>query len=127
MANNFYTENLADFGFRERQEAGKLLLAELPMHFSGDGVRVAFNMNSGNVFLVNDDYQVAMLNGDGELEVFHTTPYEGHEGFIIDLLEEHSPEDLHYEDAIYIFSQAKAEGAVMPECWLEFSNALEEI
>jgi hypothetical protein len=126
MSNNYYTENLAEFGARELQLAGELLTASFPDGFSNEGVRIGFNKMSGNVFLVNDDYQVAMFNGN-DLELFHTTPYEGHEGFIIDLLDEHNPEDLHYEDAIYIFSQAKSEGAVMPECWLEFSNALEEV
>ncbi len=34
-----YTENLADFGYRERKIAAELLAAELPQGFDGSGVR----------------------------------------------------------------------------------------
>lgn len=104
-----YTENLADFGNIERDEAGRLLQARLPDNFYNEGVRVAFNTSSGYVFLVNDDYQCAMFNGD-EVELFHNTPYNGHEGFISDLLDEFQPDDLHSEDADYIIYNAIAEG-----------------
>jgi len=108
-----YTENLADFGNIERDEAGKLLQARLPDNFYNEGVRVAFNTSSGYVFLVNNDYQTAMFNGD-ELELFHSTPYNGHEGFISDLLDEFQPDDLHAEDADYIIYNAIAEGTDIP-------------
>ena len=60
---DYYTENLAEFGSRERAIAGELLSLPLPDNFGTTGVRVVFNKNSGFVFLVNDDYQCAMMNG----------------------------------------------------------------
>ena len=67
--NNPYTESMADIMScsRERQEMFGILAAwdkhGLPGDFSEDGIRFAFNKNSGYVFLINDDYQVAMVNG----------------------------------------------------------------
>jgi PAS domain-containing protein len=115
---NIYTENMADFGSRERKMAAKLLAAELPREFSNSGVRLAMNKSSGFVFLTNDDYQVAMMNGN-KLAIFHTTPYEGHEGFIEDLLNEHSPDDLNGEDVRYLREAAENEGVDLPEAWQE--------
>jgi len=117
-----YTENLADFGARERHMAAELLAHKLPDNFSDSGVRVAFNMDSGYVFLVNDDYQCAMMNG-GSLEIFHSTPYAGHEGFLSDLLDEYSPDDLNSEDTDYLRQAAEAEGVTLPEAWQETAEA----
>ncbi len=87
---NGYTENLADFGYRELDEAGKLLSAiknGLPDDFDNQGIKVAFNMNSGYVFLTNDEYQVAMYDDESEeLYSFYNKPYEGLEGSYEDLL-----------------------------------------
>jgi hypothetical protein len=116
MANDTYTENLADFGTRERRMAAELLAADFPFTFSDDGVRVAMNQNSGFVFLVNNDYQCAMMNGD-TMEIFHSTPYDGHEGFLSDLLDEYGPDDLNSEDADYLRDAAEAEGIELPESW----------
>ena len=58
----------------------------LPDDFYDEGVKVAMNRNSGYVFLVNDDYQVCMMSGD-KLESFYSSPYDGHEGFLDELLE----------------------------------------
>lgn len=81
------TTDLADFGFRELHEAGNLLKAYASNGIEGfthDKVRVMMNRNSGNVFLVNSDYQVAMMNGN-DLELFYSCPECGHEGFIDDM------------------------------------------
>jgi hypothetical protein len=119
MTNEIYTENLADFGARERRMLAEILALPLPSEFCDSGVKPAFNRNSGYVFLVNDDYQCAMLNDDsGKLEIFHITPYRGHEGFITDLLEEYKPDDLHADDAEYIRYMADREGANIPEAWV---------
>jgi hypothetical protein len=115
---NIYIENQADFGSRERKMANKLLENELPIQFSTKGVRIAMNKNSGYVFLVNDDYQVAMMNGD-ELDIFHTLPHGGAEGFLTDLLNENTPDDLNGEDARYLREAAEAEGVSLPEAWQE--------
>jgi hypothetical protein len=113
-----YTENLADFGSHERAMAAELLAARLPDGFNDDGVKIAMNRNSGFVFLVNADYQCAMMNGD-TLEIFHSTPYDGIEGFLSDLLEENEPGDLHREDAEYLLAAAGAEGIELPKAWQE--------
>lgn len=101
---DFYTEDLGKFGHRERELLVALLdewnRNGLPAEFDYDNVRPAFNMNSGNVFLVNDSYQVAMLNEDS-LEVWHSLPYSGEEGFISDLLQI-SPETLNADDIEYL-------------------------
>ncbi|OOQ62189.1 hypothetical protein [Mucilaginibacter pedocola] len=64
--NNFYTKNLSDFGDREIAMLYDTLAAweqqGLPNGFENSGVKPAMNLSSGYVFLVNDEYQVAMLN-----------------------------------------------------------------
>ena len=117
---NYYSENLADFGYRERQLASDLLKAELPDNFYSQGVRVAFNASSGYVFLVNDDYQVAMFNGD-KLALHHTTSYSGLEGFIDELLSEYNPNDINSDDADYIIEHAEIEGAELPSAWYAYA------
>lgn len=110
---SYYTENLADImsASRERNEFRKILNAwganGLPENFSEDNVRPAFNRNSGNVFLVNDDCQVAMLNGE-KLEEFYSTPHEGHEGFLSDLTDIDS-NSMHHDDAQFILDIIQAE------------------
>ena len=86
------TTNLAEFGYRELAIAGEILTAyadrkEICPYFTGDGVQLMMNKNSGNVFLTDEDCNVLMMNGDN-LEGFYSTPYEGHEGFLDDLLNE---------------------------------------
>lgn len=106
-----YTENLADFGYRERVELEKILHAwnefGLPDNFWGYDVKPAFNRNSGYVFLVNSEYQTAMLNGD-KLELWHFLPYSGEEGFLADLLA-FNADELHPDDLEYL-NQYKTEG-----------------
>lgn len=113
-----YTENLADFGSRERAMLAEILSKPLPDGFWDSGVRPAMNKNSGYVFLVNDDYQVAMMNGE-DLEIFHSTPYEGLEGFLSDLVDEYEPDDMNREDVEYIRQAAENEGFDLPDDWKE--------
>lgn len=86
------TTNLAEFGNREKAMAAKLLTAMtdhgLPIDFNDDEVTIMLNPNSGNVFLTNSDYQVAMLNDYGKLESFYSCPECGHEGFLEDMKHE---------------------------------------
>jgi len=123
---NAYTENLADFGFREIRMLRDILNAwvenGLPDNFARDGVRLAMNRNSGHVFLVNEDYQVAMMNGE-ELEEFYTLPYNGDEGFLSDLISEHAPDDLHHDDAEFILNVADIAGFELQPPWLNAKNA----
>lgn len=80
------TSNLADFGYREIKMARDLLDA---------GVTLMMNQNSGNVFLTNEEFEVAM-ESDGKLYSFYTSPYDGKEGSFEDLLAEYA--DMHAED-----------------------------
>ena len=104
MTYKTYTEDLADFGYREQEEAKNLFQAwresGLPVDFWNNGVKIGFNMNSGYVFLTNSDYQVAMCttNEQDQLELysFYTSPYEGKEGSFDELLEEYK--EMHPED-----------------------------
>lgn len=86
--NETITTDLSKFGNREKAMAADLLNAMtkkgLPEDFNDDEVTVMMNMNSGNVFLTNSDYQVAMMNGD-TLESFYSCPQCGCEGFAEDL------------------------------------------
>lgn len=97
MADN--TRDLTEFGQKELHDAGKLLIALAEANeteYLGDGVAVEFNPQSGNVFLVDEDFNVAMLTDDGKLEDWFSSPYEGEEGFYSDLVE--MRDDLNEED-----------------------------
>ncbi len=120
---NVYTENLADFGQRERAMLAEILALPFPDQFADDEVKAAFNRNSGFVFLVNADYQCAMLNDDsGKLELFHNTPHSGLEGFITDLLAENAPDSINIEDSRYILENATSENVTLPDVWQKFAD-----
>ena len=112
---NFYTEDLSKFGHRERVELEKILHAwnehGLPSDFWDSEVKPAFNMNSGYVFLVNSECQVCLLcDGTPDtLEVWHTLPYSGVEGFIFDL-QDLDQDTMHADDVEYL-SQFEGEKA----------------
>lgn len=112
MAYDAYTENLADFGMREigllRDLLDAWLNSGLPDDFDDDGVKPAFNRNSGYVFLTNDEYQVC-VEVEGKLESFYTTPYDGIEGTYDELLDE-VDEDWNEEDIEYLRDIAEARG-----------------
>lgn len=105
-----YTEKLEDFGHIELDEAKDLFTAwkynGLPEDFENDGVKIAFNSNSGYVFLTNSAYQVAMVEIDQRkndddptrysLYSFYTSPYNGVEGCFEEILDQF--EDLHPDD-----------------------------
>jgi hypothetical protein len=70
------TRDLAKFGFREIGMAGELLSKYADgrrcwasdQDELADGIAIEFNPNSGNVFLVDEDCRVAMVNDNGNLE-----------------------------------------------------------
>ena len=78
------TTDISKFGTREIIMLRDILDAwvenGLPHDFNNDEVVPMMNLNSGNVFLTNSDYQVAMM-GDGELQSFYSCPECGYEGF----------------------------------------------
>lgn len=85
--NKVTTTDLSDFGYREITMTRDLLSAwldkGLPDDFEENEVTVMLNMNSGNVFLTNSEFQVAMMNGDA-LESWYYCGNCGHEGFADD-------------------------------------------
>lgn len=99
MAYETTTTDISKFGWRERKMAADLLQAScaqgLPDDFEDDGVTLMMNMNSGNVFLTNSEFQVAMMNGN-KLESWYNCPVCGHEGFKEDMMHEDSSECRHY-------------------------------
>ena len=109
---NGYTEDLSDFGMREIEELRDILDAwikyGLPDDFWDDKVKPAFNTNSGNVFLTNSEYQVAM-RADGKLESWYFTPYDGYEGFYEDLVDE-ADDSWNSEDIEYLRDIAENRG-----------------
>jgi len=80
------TADLSHFGGRELREAIELLNAYMEQNtdYLGSGLTVNFNTNSGYVFLSDEDYNTAMMNGD-KLEQWFSCPYCGHEGFLEDM------------------------------------------
>ena len=106
---NTPTNDMSLFGYRELEMARDLLDAYINNNnteYLNDGVQIMFNQNSGNVFFSDEDYNVAMVTydsaGKGSLEDWFYTPYEGHEGFMDDLLLEY--DNMHKEDQEYINS-----------------------
>lgn len=104
------TSDFGKFGYREIEMVTDLLTEYKKRnytrlandYFDWSTMKPAFNMNSGYVFLTDDDYNVVMLNDDGKLDLFISTPYNGVEGFYDEIIEQY--EDLHPEDKEYIDS-----------------------
>ena len=80
------TTDLKDFGFRELKMAAELLKAycENPPDFLSEGVHLMMNTYSCYVFLTDEDFNVAMMNGD-KLDQWHFCPECGAEGFAEEL------------------------------------------
>ena len=103
LNSNVYTEDFADIMSCSRERALVIEILQLwnrdglPESFYEDEVKFAFNRNSGYVFLVNSEYQCLMVTDEGNLEEFYTSPYDGHEGFLSDLIEE-CDDDWHEDD-----------------------------
>ena len=77
----------------------------VPDDFDDYNTHLMHNEDSGEVFITNDDYQVAMYNNyTGKLESWYFTPCDGHEGFIEDLVSYLRDEDyfMEIEDVEYI-------------------------
>ena len=97
--NNALTDDLGKFGHKELEEAISLLDAMnrdgLPETFNNEDVKIIFNSDTGAVFLINSDLQVAMqdIKEDGtgvELYLVHTlttSEYE-YQGSIEELISE---------------------------------------
>lgn len=86
------TQDLSEFGYIELKEAAKLLTAycEQPPNYLEEKIHIEFNLDSGCVFLTDEDYNVGMMNDD-DLDQWHNCPECGNEGFLENLLEEANP------------------------------------
>ncbi len=84
--------SLAAFGSRERFMAGELLLAWSNETWASDtdhledDTKLEFNPNSGYVYLVDEDFNVVMLNSNDKLENWLYCFDCGTEGFRSDVL-----------------------------------------
>lgn len=82
------TRDLMDFGYRELDIAGDLLKTVKTNKDKSslcNQVAIEFNPQSGEVFLLDEDYNVAMMNGEF-LEDFLNCPHCGFEGFSEDIM-----------------------------------------
>lgn len=107
------TQDLSDYGYRELDMVGDLLKAYKSNHdktnFLGTGIKHEFNPNSGNVFLVDEDYNVGMMNGE-DLEDFFSCPICGHEGFLEEMYHgEETPECQEYLESIDCYEKVEEE------------------
>jgi len=104
---------LIKFGYRECGILGEMLVAwsdqklsSLAKKYFGPLTDFGFNRNSGNVYLVDEDYNVVMFNDSiKKLDLFLSTPYEGQEGFIEDLLIDYKT--LNEEDQDFVMNYYK--------------------
>ena len=98
------TQDLSKFGYVELEESGKLLTAYCnDTNILDDGVKLEFNPNSGNVFLVDEEFNIAMFN-DGELQRWHYCPICGHEGFKEDMAHGEDDEECqeYLKDCVWV-------------------------
>ncbi len=88
------TCDLSKFGNREIQEAVALLQGYLqnPLDCLGEGLTLNFNVNSGYVFLSDEDYNVGMMNGHS-FEQFFSCGECGKEGFLEEWGKENPKDD----------------------------------
>lgn len=85
MSDEMYHEiDISMMGYREMSEVAELLTAYSNNPDRRDITKIGFNMNSGNVFLLNDDYDCYMMN-NGHLEQWFNCSYCGNEGFMEDI------------------------------------------
>ena len=97
MTDEVVTKDQGRFGFRELKMGARLLTAwksdaDETELLTSDGLALWMNRDSGNVFLCDEDYDVAMMNGP-KLEDWETCPYCGHENFRSEVVDEDHKRD----------------------------------
>lgn len=89
------SRNLMDFGTRELKLAGKLLsVLKTPADITvtlGEVITPELNPDSGYVFLVDENFNVAMINNQGQLEDWVRCNKCQNEGFISEMARAPSP------------------------------------
>ncbi len=93
--------DLSTFGYRELDMAGDLLKAYAAngCDFLIDGVHVEMNSSSGYVYLIDDDFNVGIMEG-GKLVQFFSCPECGYEGTQADADEEPASGDGEIKDFV---------------------------
>ncbi len=104
------TRDLLKFDFLELQEAAKLLTARKTIFDNtkllSDNIALEFNPSSGLVFLVDEDYNVAIME-DGILVDFHSLSGTGIEGSMIVLMEQFDNGSIIDDDDLEQFNTLK--------------------
>lgn len=98
--------NSENLGYRELNMVRNLLNAwlddGLPDDFNDEFEDIIVDFDFNKAYLANADGQVAMLNGD-KIESYYTTPNQGVEGFLEDLIKSvESGEIDDYDDMKYV-------------------------
>lgn len=90
--------HLENFGTREIEQGVGLLQAyantnSLPASWFPTGVQLAFNAQSGLVFLTNSEYQALVDDSDYGICMLYSTPYYGNEGTLPQLCDAYNKDD----------------------------------
>lgn len=83
---------IPDWGYRELEEAADLLKKYVnnpsPPDFDDDcAMSIGFNPYSGYVFIMNEMGDTLIIDGEDNLVSFYSTPYNGIEGTLEELLD----------------------------------------
>ena len=84
------TSDWSRFGYREIEMAKELLSNIKDIKNEYGKLEVHMNMNSGFVFISDEEYKTWMMNGDN-IEEFFSCPICGHGGFLEDM--DHGEDD----------------------------------
>ncbi len=101
------TADLSRFGQRELSIAAEMLTALTTTYrrcATDEGLSLNMNINSGYVFLTDENYNCFMMNGD-QLEQYLCSPYDGHEGFYDELKDQYG--DMNPEDQEWLIDHAR--------------------
>ena len=107
------TADLSRFGQRELSIAAEMLTALTTTHrrcATDEGLSLNMNINSGYVFLTDENYNCFMMNGD-QLEQYLSSPYGGHEGFYNELVDQYG--DMNPEDQEWLIDHARDRSLAM--------------
>lgn len=92
--------DISRLGYSEILDAGELLKAyaeRRPADWNDEGVKIAYNEYSGEVFLTNDDCQTLILQ-DGEAVMWYFLSYHGNEGTAEQLVIDYDNGNVEAED-----------------------------
>ena len=78
---NLYEADFTEWGYRELDQAKDLLELYLDSGLNLGGFKLAFNANSGYVFIYDEEDGHVYMDNDGKLEEFFTCAECGNEGF----------------------------------------------